>query len=363
METAKARTGDEPRTGEPQRVSVDALSAFVRRVLEAAGLPGGDAEVVARLMVEADLRGSDTHGVVRLPLYVKRLQAGGIDKRPNIRVLHDRPAAALVDGDNAMGHLVMHYAARLAIGKARTAGVAWVGARMSNHAGPAALYALMPAAHDMIGIYLAVGSNNHLPPWGGRENLLGTNPIAIAIPAQEEPTVVLDMAPRVAAFGKVRLKALRNEEMPLGWMIDASGKPLTDPKRADGGFLLPIGDYKGYGLSLVIGLLAGVLNGAAFGRDVVDFVKNQGQATNTGQAILAISIRAFAPVTEFKQRIDLAVQTMRNAPRLPGVERIWLPGEQSARKRHERAKRGVPMPKPLRESLDAVAHSVGSAPL
>jgi L-2-hydroxycarboxylate dehydrogenase (NAD+) len=362
-ETAKTRSGDEPRTGEPQRVSADALSAFVGRVLEAAGLPGRDAELVARLMVEADLRGSDTHGVVRLPLYVKRLQAGGINTRPNIRVLHDRPAAALVDGDNAMGHLVMHYAARLAIEKARTSGVAWIGARMSNHAGPAALYALMPAAHDMIGLYLAVGSNNHLPPWGGRENLLGTNPIAIAIPALAEPTVVLDMAPTVAAFGKVRLKALRNEEMPLGWMIDGSGKPLTDPKRADGGFLLPIGDYKGYGLSLVIGLLAGVLNGAAFGRDVVDFVKNPGQATNTGQAILAISIEAFAPVAEFKQRIDAAVQTMRNALRLPGVERIWLPGEQSAGKREERAKHGVPMPKPLRESLDAVARSVGTAPL
>jgi LDH2 family malate/lactate/ureidoglycolate dehydrogenase len=277
--------------------------------------------------------------------------------------VRERPAAALMDGDNAMGHLVMHYATRLAIEKARTAGVAWVGARMSNHAGPAALYALMPAAHDMIGIYLAVGSNNHLPPWGGRENLLGTNPLAIAIPAHAEPTVVLDMAPTVAAFGKVRLKAMRNEEMPLGWMIDASGKPLTDARRADQGFLLPIGDYKGYGLSLVIGLLAGVLNGAAFGREVVDFVKNLGQPTNTGQAILAVSIEAFAPLAEFKQQIDMAVRTMRNAPRLPGVERIWLPGEQSARKRDERVKHGIPMPKPLRESLDAVARSVGAAAL
>src|SRR5438067_6224649 len=138
MEPAKTRDGDEAKADEPPRVAVEALSAFVRRVLEAAGLPARDAELVARLMVEADLRGSDTHGVVRLPLYVKRLQAGGINARPNIRVVHERPAAALVDGDNAMGHLVMHYAARLAIEKARTAGVAWVGARMSNHAGPAA---------------------------------------------------------------------------------------------------------------------------------------------------------------------------------------------------------------------------------
>jgi LDH2 family malate/lactate/ureidoglycolate dehydrogenase len=355
--------GDESSSGEAARISAEALAAFARRALEAAELPARDAELVAKLMIEADLRGSDTHGVVRLPLYVRRLQAGGINARPNIRLLQDRAATALVDGDNAMGHLVMHYAASLAIEKARSAGVAWVGARMSNHAGPAALYAMMPAAQDMIGVYLAVGSNNHLPPWGGRENLLGTNPIAIAIPAHEEATVVLDMAPTVAAFGKVRLKALRNEEMPVGWMIDPAGKPLTDAKRADEGFLLPIGDYKGYGLSLVIGLLAGVLNGAAFGRDVVDFVKKPGEPTNTGQAIVAISIDAFAPVGAFKQQIDLAVRTMRDAPRLPGVERIWVPGEQSARKRDERVKHGIPMPQPLRESLDAAARSLGVAPL
>src|SRR5438552_4895486 len=198
-----------------------------------------------------------------------------------------------------MGHRVMRCAARTAIEKAKKSGVAWVGARMSNHAGPAALYAMMPLAHDMIGIYLSVGSNNHLPPWGGLENLLGTNPIAIAIPAQEEPPIVLDMAPTVAAFGKVRLKAQRGEEMPIGWMIGRDGKPLTDPKRADDGLLVPIGEYKGYGLSLIIGLLAGTLNRAAFGRDVVDFVKETGKATNTGHAIVAVSVEAFMPAAQF----------------------------------------------------------------
>src|SRR5947209_16315210 len=271
------------------RIAAAALAGFVRRALEAAGLPAGDAEQVAGLMIEADLRGSDTHGVIRLPLYVRRLKAGGISKRPNIRLVQEKPAAALVDGDNGMGHLVMRFAAQTAIEKAKVSGVAWVGARMSNHAGPAALYAMMPLAHDMVGIYLAVGSNNHLPPWGSSENLLGTNPIAIAIPANEEPPIVLDMAPTVAAFGKVRLKAQRGEEMPVGWMIGRDGKPLTDPKRADEGLLVPIAEYQGYGLSLITGLLAGTLNGAAFGRDVIDFVKEPGKATNTGHAVVAIS--------------------------------------------------------------------------
>src|SRR5438105_6651467 len=264
------------------RVAPAALAAFVKRAFEAAGLPSADAEIAAGLMVEADLRGSDTHGVIRLPLYLRRLKAGGINARPHIRIVEERPATALVDGDNGMGHLIMRFAAMTAIEKAKAAGVAWVGARMSNHAGPAALYAMMPLSHDMIGIYLAVGSNNHLPPWGARENLLGTNPIAIAIPALEEPPIVLDMAPTVAAFGKVRLKAQRGEEMPIGWMISKDGKPLTDPKRADEGFLLPIGDYKGYGLSLIIGLLAGTLNGAAFGKEVIDFVKEPEKTATTG---------------------------------------------------------------------------------
>jgi len=344
------------------RIAAPALAAFIKRALEAAGLRSDDAKVVADLMVEADLRGSDTHGVIRLPLYLRRLKAGGINPRPDIRIVQERPATALVDGDNGIGHLVMRFAAMTAIEKAKGAGVAWVGARMSNHAGPAALYAMMPLAHDMIGLYLAVGSNNHLPPWGSTENLLGTNPIAIAVPAEEEPPIVLDMAPTVA-FGKVRLKMQRGEEIPVGWMIGRDGKPLTDPKRAEQGLLLPIGDYKGYGLSLMTGLLAGTLNQAAFGRDVVDFVKEQGKAANTGHAIVAVSVEAFAPAAAFKRQVDAAIRAMRGAQRLPVVERIWLPGEQSHLKRQDRAQNGIPMPKPLRESLETAARDLGIAPL
>src|SRR5262249_12380664 len=241
------------KTTEEARFPAALLGDFVARAFIAAGFPQRDAQAVADLMVEADLRGSDTHGVIRLPLYVRRLRAGGINAKPNIRLISDRASVALIDGDNGMGHLVMKRAAELAIEKAKATSIGWVGARMSNHAGPASLYVTMPLAHDMIGLYFAVGSNNHLPPWGGSESLLGTNPMAVAVPAQDEPSIVLDMAPTVAAYGKVRLKAQRGETMPVGWMIDRDGKPLTDPKRADEGHLLPIGDYKGYGLSLIIG--------------------------------------------------------------------------------------------------------------
>src|SRR6201997_810763 len=198
-------------TADEARAPAAGLAEFVARAFVAAGLPQPDAQAVAALMVEADLRGSDTHGGIRLPLYVRRLRAGGINAKPNIQIVSDRASVALIDGDNGMGHLVMRRAAMLAIEKAKASGFGWVGARMSNHAGPAALYVTMPLAHDMIGLYFAVGSNNHLPPWGGDESLLGTNPIAIAVPAGDEPPVVMDMAPTVAAYGKVRLKAQREQ--------------------------------------------------------------------------------------------------------------------------------------------------------
>jgi len=348
---------------EVTRVPAERLAALVTRAFTAAGLPADDAQTLASLMVEADLRGSDTHGVIRLPLYVRRIRAGGINAKPNMRVVSDRPSAALIDGDNGMGHLVMRRAAELAIDKAKATGIGWVGARMSNHAGPAALYVTMPLKHDMIGLYFAVGSSNHLPPWGGSESLLGTNPMAIAVPAEHEPPIVLDMSPTVAAYGKVRLKAQRGEQMPAGWMIDRDGKPLTDPKRADEGHLLPIGDYKGSGLSLIIGLLAGALNRAAVGRDVIDFVKEAGKPTNTGQAIAALSIEAFLPAHEFKRAVDRLIRDIRDSPRLPGVERIWLPGEQTHTKLLDRRVHGVPVPKTLRESLDTVARDLNVEPL
>ena len=337
------------------RVSADRLRTFISQAFEKAGVPAGDAGILAELITEADLRGTDTHGVFRLPLYVRRIKAGGINLRPNIRVVAEQASTALVDGDNGMGHLVMRFAAQVAISKARETGVGWVGARMSNHAGPAALYAMMPVAHDMIGLYFAVGSNNHLPPTGSAEALLGTNPIAVAIPADQEPPVVMDMAPTVAAFGKVRVKAAQGEPMPIGWMIDRAGNPLTDAKRAGEGFLLPIGDYKGYALSLIIGLLAGTLNQAAFGRDIVDFIKHPDAPTNTGQSILAVRVDAFCPIEVFKRNVDMAVRTIRESRRLPGVERVWLPGEQSHNKRIERLTRGIPIPSTLQKSLDELA--------
>lgn len=344
---------------EALRVKAPELERFITRAFEAVDVPPADASSIAELMTRADVNGSEGHGVFRLPQYIRRIKGGAVNVRPNITIEREAAAMALVNGDNGMGHLVMRYAARIAIEKAQTAGIAWVGARWSNHAGPASLYAAMPLEHDMIGMYYAVGSANHLPPWGGLDMLLSTNPLAVAVPALEEAPIVLDMATTVAAYGKVKTKAQRGETMPVGWMMDREGRPLTDPSRANEGFLLPIGEYKGYGLALVIGLLAGTLNRAAMGRDVVDFNADDTTPTNTGHAIAAISVAAFGGVEEFKRSVDALVRELRSSGRLPGVDRIWLPGEQSHARRLDNAKNGVPMPPALLASLNRLAEELG----
>ncbi|MFO1328259.1 MAG: Ldh family oxidoreductase [Rubrivivax sp.] len=341
----------------------DALQAHIARSFVHVGLPAQDAERIGRLMAQADLQGSDGHGVLRLPQYVRRIRAGGINVRPQIRVVHERAAMAVLDGDNGMGHLVVSRAVELAIEKARVAGVAWVGTRSSNHAGPASLYARMPLVHDMIGLYFAVGNANHLPPWGGAEMLLSTNPIAAGIPAGDEPPVVLDMATTVAAYGKVKAKAKAGEPMPEGWMIDRQGRPLLDPRRAAEGFLLPIGGYKGYGLALVVGLLAGTLQGAAMGRDVIDFNADDRSKTNTGQAILVIDLAAFGGAAPFKAAVDRLVRDIRNSERLDGVDRIFLPGEQSHEKRERYRVHGIPVSAGVLAELDALSADQGLPPL
>jgi L-2-hydroxycarboxylate dehydrogenase (NAD+) len=345
------------------RVPFAQLRQFITAAMTGLGLPEADAAVVGRLMAEAELQGSDGHGVIRLLPYARRIRAGGINLKPNIQVVQERPGMAVLDGDNGMGHLVMHRAAQLAIEKARLCGIGWVGSRFSNHAGPASLYARMPLAHDMIGLYFAVGNANHLPPWGGLDMLLSTNPIAVAVPAGDEPPVVLDMATTVAAYGKVKAKAQRGEPMPVGWMIDRFGQPLTDPKRAEEGFLMPIGGHKGYGLSLIVGLLAGTLNGAAMGKDVIDFNHDDTTTTNTGQAVMAIDLSAFGDVADFKARVDRLVRDLRSSERMPGIERIWLPGEQSHARRAANERDAIPVPAVLLKQLDTFAREMDIPPL
>src|SRR5882724_4602306 len=326
------------------RVPASAISGLIADALGKMDLPAADAAKVAELMTEADLTGADAHGVFRLPQYVRRLRAGGVNPRPNIAVTKTAPATALVDGDNGMGHLVMARAAETAIELARDTGVAWVGARRSNHAGAAGVYAALPLAHNMIGIYSVVASANHMAMWGGAETLLGTNPLAVAIPAGEEAPVVLDMATTVVSYGTVKNYRLQGKPMPDGWMVSREdGGTLTDPEKSDEGLLLPIGGYKGSGLALVLGLLAGTLNGAAFGRDVIDFNHDDEHACDNGHFIIALDVARFLPLASFTAEVDRHMRDLRNSQRLPGVDAIRLPGSERRVRRDDRVRNGVPV--------------------
>ena len=238
------------------RVPARAVTSLLKDSFVAAGLPAADAARCAELMTEADLTGAEGHGIFRLPQYVRRLKARGFNAHPNITVTKSAPATALVDGDNGMGHLVMTRAANEAIAMARDTGVAWVGVRRSNHAGPAGLYAEMPTAHGMIGLYAAVANANHMATWGGTDLLLGTNPLAIGVPSGSGP-LVLDMATSIVAYGTVKKYALRGLTMPEGWFVKpGTGESITDPNRSGEGILLPMGEYKGAGLALMLGCSA-----------------------------------------------------------------------------------------------------------
>jgi LDH2 family malate/lactate/ureidoglycolate dehydrogenase len=340
----------------------EALAEFVARAFGSLGVPDPDARAVAGLMVEADLLGYDTHGLFRLRQYVNRLRGGGCNATARPRVLRETAATALVDGDNGLGHLAMVMARDLAMAKARTAGIGWVGVRGGNHAGPAALYVRPQAAAGMIGLCAAVGSANHVAPYGGSDLLLGTNPIAVAAPGSDDP-FVLDMATTVAAVGKIKTLAQRGQPMPEGWMVGRDGKPLTDPNRRDEGFLLPIGGPKGYGLALVIGLLAGVLNGAAFGSDVVDFTADTTSPTNTGQFVAAIDIAAFGDPAAFIAAASRAFAGMRASPPLPGHDAVRVPGDGREAARSRRLAEGIALHPALKTELDKVAKDLAIPPL
>jgi L-2-hydroxycarboxylate dehydrogenase (NAD+) len=342
------------------RVPVAAMLAFARDALAACGLTDKDAGIAARQMIEADITGFDTHGIFRLASYCATLRSGRVNPRPDIKVVQRAPATALVDGDNGMGHLTVTFAADLAVELAREAGIGWVGLRRSNHAGAAGVYAEMPVQHNMVGIYAAVSTANHMAPWGGAEALIGTNPIAIGIPAGQEAPVVLDIATSVSSFGTIRAHQVTGKPMPEGWAIHSeTGEPITDPKKVGEGVLLPIGGYKGSGLALIIGLLAGTLNNAAFGRDVIDFTQPGTEETNTGQFMVALDVKRFVPPEAFAADMDRHLNDLRSSKKLPGVDRIRLPGEDRRRRRAERTAIGVALPATLIKQVDELAGALG----
>jgi L-2-hydroxycarboxylate dehydrogenase (NAD+) len=245
----------------------------------------------------------------------------------------------------------------VAIAKAEDSGVAWVGTVRSNHAGAAGIYPAMAARRGLIGIYVAVANANGMPVWGGVERLLGTNPLAIAIPAGDQPPFVLDIATTVASHGTIKVAARDGETLPQGWVVGPDGESITDPARVDEGYLVPIGGYKGAGLNIAIGLLAGVLNGAAFGRDVIDHRVDLASPTDTGQAMLVLRSDLFLPAADFTESMARHLDELRGSG--PGGAPLRLPGDRAAALEDENTRLGIPIPDALRTDLEATASRLG----
>jgi LDH2 family malate/lactate/ureidoglycolate dehydrogenase len=325
-------------------VSEKALRAFCTAVLERVGVPPHDAVEIIDNLVEADLRGVESHGVVRMPIYVQRLAARATNPKPDIKIVQDTTSAAVVDGDNGMGQIVGIRAMQIAIDKARANGVcSFVSVRNSNHFGAAAEYAKMACGHDMIGFAFTIGGINHMVPWGGAEAMLGNNPFAVALPVGGDFPVVLDMACSVAARGKIIVAAKEGVPIPGDWAVGPDGQPTTDAVEALKGFVQPVGGPKGYALTLVIGLLSTMLSGAHFGREVTHMYDDLERPQNIGHLFGALPISLFEDIATYHKRMQKMVSDMRGARRAPGVEAIHLPGEREELSAARLRAEGIPI--------------------
>jgi L-2-hydroxycarboxylate dehydrogenase (NAD+) len=310
----------------PVIVDGDRLERFTANALAALGLPRADAAVGAAVLVRTDRRGIRTHGVRHLPGYARQIRAGGIDPAARRTVVAETASTATIDGGAGLGHVVAHAATELAISKARSAGIAIVLVRNSNHCGALGHYALMCADAGVIGLAVS-----NCPPvmtvTGSRSRAIGNGPTAYGVPNPEAAPIVFDVALSKVAGGKVQMARERGQPVPPGWIVDADGRPSTDPEDfLRGGALLPVGDHKGYGLALFGEVLAGALSGAAM-ISQIGSNRTPDKPTDTGHAVVAIDPAAIMPDGGFPARVAELSRLLKNAPRADGVDEILLPGE------------------------------------
>jgi LDH2 family malate/lactate/ureidoglycolate dehydrogenase len=322
-------------------VSANDAKAFTVSVLAKHNVNKEDASIVADCLIEADLRGVQTHGLSRLPVYVERLKQKMMNPKPKMTLNKITAVCASLDGDNGFGFLVGRQGMAEAINMAESNGVGIVAARNSNHFGMAASYLLQAIE---AGYFAFVFSNAaaSMPPWGGRQGLFGTNPFAAGAPSNKEVPFVLDMSPAVAARGKIRLAEKRGELIPEGYALDKDGRNTIDPKEALEGVVLPIGTYKGSGLSMLMDILSGVMSGAGFAGGVNDQYNNWVNKQNVGHFFMALKPGIFLTKREFFARMDSLVKHVKAIPLADGFDEILMPGEKEARLAACRLKSGIP---------------------
>jgi len=341
-----------------RRFNPSRLSEFCVAALEKAGVPRENAEIVAHSLLAANLRGVDTHGITRLPIYVERLRAGLTNGRAQGVVSAETPTTAVYDGQDGLGQVVGTKAMQLAIAKAGSAGIGMVTAKNSTHYGTAAYYAMMALPKDMIGISLT-NSPSLMAPWGGRKAFFGTNPLAIAVPAGEEQSFVLDMATSVVARGAIILAAKKGETIPISWGLNKDGEPTTSAKEANEGALLPLGGHKGFGLAMAIEVLTATLAGGPFGPHIGELYNNPTRTQGVGHFFGAIRIDRFRPAAEFKANMDAMIREVKAEPLAKGFTKIMVAGEPEYLTEQERREKGVPLSDAVVNDLTKLGASVG----
>jgi len=335
----------------------DQLMTFCTQVLQKLGVPHDEAEIPASTLLTANLRGVDTHGVLRLPLYAARLKGGAMSPSANLTTEKETVATALLDGHDGIGQVISHRAMEIAIRKAGEAGVSYVAVSHSNHFGAAAYYPMMALDHDMIGLAFT-NASPRLAPTGGVERLFGNNPWCVAVPAGKRPPVVLDMANSLVAAGKIRILQKEGRPVPEGWALNEHGEPTTDPTAALKGILLAIGGYKGYGITFAVDLLTGVLADSSYGPRVKP-IDNEVEPAGTAHSFMAIALWAFTDVAAFKSRMDAYIDEIKSSKKAKGSEAIYVAGEPEYIKVQERMEKGIPLQVKVAAELSALGEELG----
>lgn len=345
------------------------LLQFTEDVFKKIGCSEEHATIAAKVLLSADLRGIDSHGVARLTGYVRLWEANRVNARPDIRIVHETPSTAVVNGDSGLGLVVAPYAMQVAIDKAKNVGSGWVSVENSNHFGIAGYHGMMALEHDMIGIAMTNASPLVAPTFSA-EKLLGTNPICVAIPAGKEEPFVADLATTTAANGKLEILQRKNLDTPLGWVQDANGQPTTNAHALKtGGALLPLGgdrehgSHKGYALGAMVDIFCGVLSGANYGPWVPpfpayvpmpDFMPGKG----IGHFFGAMRVDAFRPASEFKENMDNWLRRFRGAKPIEGEEKVLIPGDPEREMQQSRMEHGIPLLQPVAEDLQKLAEKL-----
>jgi LDH2 family malate/lactate/ureidoglycolate dehydrogenase len=341
------------------KVPATKLLNFCIACFEKLGLSPDEARLTAENLIFANLRGVDSHGVIRLKIYADRIRAGGFKLNVRPQILSEQDSSALIDAQHGIGQVAATEAMRLAISKAGKTGVAVVTVRNSNHFGASAFYAMQALDHGMIG-FAATNAGPTMAPTGGREGRLGNNAVAIAVPAGARPPFVLDMATGAVAWGKIFLAQQEKRKIPVTWALDKSGVPTDDPDAAaHQGLIQPFGGYKGYGLSLLIDILTGVLSGGGFSTHVRTLYRQVETPSQVASTCAALRIEAFMSLAGFRQRMDEIIELMRACPTAPGVERIFVPGEIEHETERQRGAEGIPLQPELQKELKTVGAGLG----